>query len=289
MPTKSHTLWLLAALTAPAAHFSGCGWFVALLAAAALLPLTLLPADWEGLTKPHALLQILWLGLVTGAILKNAAVYWPSGNDLAVPLTLLTLAAITKPASAPRVGTLLAFCLVLPAIPVAASAAATGELFWLQPTVNSWPMALSMALLLPALPAGKRSAGILLPGLLLTVALAALTQSILSPAVAAVLPDAFYQMARTLGHMEPILAAALTLSFFAMTSHNHTAANGMAMSSKLPRFLAPVLFWLSGAAGMIWFEGIFNAKSLILSGFLWILTPFLRAVFRRKITQMNFL
>ena len=45
---KQHTLWLLAAIAAPAAHFSGSGWFVTALTALAVLPLMLLPKSWEG-------------------------------------------------------------------------------------------------------------------------------------------------------------------------------------------------------------------------------------------------
>ena len=90
--SKQHTLWLLAALTAPLAHFSGCGWLTAAVTAAAILPLTLIPKSWEGMSKLLALAELLWLGAAAGILLQNSAVYWPSDNDWVVPLTLLTLA-----------------------------------------------------------------------------------------------------------------------------------------------------------------------------------------------------
>ncbi len=288
MSTKSHTLWLLAALAAPVAHFSGCGWLPALLAAAVFLPLTVLPANWENLSKPFALLQMAWLGLIAGSLLKDAAVYWPSGNDLVVPFTLLILATLTNPDSAGRIGTVLAFCLLVLAIPTAWSAATTLEFAWLKPAVSGWPVALSIVLLLPALPSGERSGKQLLPLLALSAILGLLTQGVLSPRVAASQPDAFYQMARTLGHMEPIVAAAMTLGYFALMCHITATGRRLALSSGLPRFLS--LFLLPIIAGIcILTDGAFlNGKTLFGSLILWIFTPFARGLFCRKTTQMNF-
>ena len=97
MKGKQHTLWLLAALAAPIAHYSGSGWLMSGLAALAVLPLTRIPKSWEGLTRGMAFAQILWLGLVAGLLLPGSAACWPSEQDKAVPLTLLTLAALTIP------------------------------------------------------------------------------------------------------------------------------------------------------------------------------------------------
>ena len=43
MKTKQHTLWLLAALAAPIAHYAGSGWLMSGLVALAVLPLTMIP------------------------------------------------------------------------------------------------------------------------------------------------------------------------------------------------------------------------------------------------------
>ena len=110
MKNKQHRYWLLAALFAPLAHFAGCGWLTVALTAAAVLPLTKVAKSWEGIGKPLAVIQLLWLGAVAGALLTESAAYWPSDNTLAVPLTILALAAWTGTAAAPRTGAVAAFC-----------------------------------------------------------------------------------------------------------------------------------------------------------------------------------
>ena len=106
--TKPNTHWLLAAFAAPAAHFSGCGWLAAGMATAVILPLSAIPKSWRGLPKLVALAEVLWLGIVAGSLLPESGKYWPSDSSLAVPLTILGLAAFTNAAAAPRVGAMLA-------------------------------------------------------------------------------------------------------------------------------------------------------------------------------------
>ena len=81
MKTKQHTLWLLAALAAPIAHYSGSGWLMSAAAALSVLPLTRIPKSWEGLTRGMAFGQILWLGVVAGFLLPGSAACWPSEQD----------------------------------------------------------------------------------------------------------------------------------------------------------------------------------------------------------------
>ena len=108
MKNKQNTVWLLAALAAPLAHFSGSGWLNAVLAAFIVLPLSLMPKDWSELNKPLAIIQIGWLGAVAGSLLAASSAYWPSDNHWAVPLTILALAAWTGTAAAPRIGAVIA-------------------------------------------------------------------------------------------------------------------------------------------------------------------------------------
>lgn len=274
---KQHTLWLLAATAAPLAHFSGCGWFSAVLAALAVLPLTFLPKRWEGLGKPLSLLQILWLGSVAGMLLKNSAAYWPSDNDLVVPLTLLALAVCTKAASAPRIGAVLAFCIALLAVPVAVSGAAHIEPGWLSPAVTPWPAGLSLALLLPNLPAagegqkGRRFLGI---GVL-TVLLALLVQGVTATPVALAVPDPFYQTARTLGHLEPVVAAGISLGWYTMASFLLHSAERIAQEGGIGGRTAYVLA-TGTAAGFVMIPQQPNGWFwTLLSAFLWVLIPFL--------------
>lgn len=275
---KQHTLWLLAALAAPAAQFSGCGWLTAAVTALVVLPLTLLPSCWDGMSKPLAVLQILWLGLTAGTLLKHSAACWPSDNDLVVPLTLLALAACTGAAAAPRIGAVLALCMALLALPVAVSGAARVEPMWLKPTWNPWPAGLALTLLLPALPAAgetQKGRGALY-GAVVTLCLAALVQGVLSPGVAASQQDPFYQTARTLGHLEPVVAAGLSLGWYAMTAYLLHSAACVAKMSGMRAELASVLA-VGTAAVFVIFSQKPNVQFVpVVSAVLWVLIPFLR-------------
>ena len=274
MKGKQHTLWLLAALAAPIAHYAGSGWLMSGLAALAVLPLTRIPKSWQGLTRGMAFAQILWLGLVAGLLLPGSAACWPSEQDKAVPLTLLTLAALTKPNRTARVGAVLAFCMALLAIPLAVSGAAGVELRWLGPERMPWPVGLTLVLLLPNLPsAGEGTKGI--PGTaLLTLALSALVQGSISLKVASTSGSPIYETARTLGHLEPVTAAALTLGWYAIASLFLDSAARIAQEGDIRMEVAYVLVWCT-AAVFVLFGLQPNAWFVtVLSLFWWVITPF---------------
>lgn len=283
MKTKQHTLWLLAALSAPLAHFSGEGWLTALLASAAVLPLTLLPKEWTGLSRPLAVVQVLWLGAVAGALLSGSAAYWPSDNDLVVPLTILALAALTDSMAAPRIGAVLALCIGLLAIPAAISGAAKIEPAWLRPIPGAWPWSLTLALLLPNLPAaGKGGRGGALSAGVLAVLPALLVQGTISPYTAASVPDPFFQTARALGHMEPIVAAGVTLGAYALAVYILESAAGIAQNAGIRAQRARVLL-LWTATGTIILKVQLSATFLaLMSTFLWVLIPFLTKIKKVK-------
>ena len=275
-------MWLLAALAAPAAHFSGCGWFTAGLTALAVLPLSLVPKKWTGIPKPLMLAQLLWLGLVAGSMLPASAVYWPSDNDLAVPLTILALAAVTNAAAAPRIGAVLAFCMALLAIPQAVSGAAHLKWKWLTPAASSWSPGLAAALLLPSLPVGeggRKGKGLLAAGVL-TVLTAALVQGVISPQIAAAVPDPFYQTARSMGHLEPVAAVSVTLGWYALTVVLLQSGEEIAKNSGIDPIMASVLPVGTAAACILLRWQLSGWFYPVLSAFFWVLIPFL--------TQINF-
>ncbi len=275
MEKKQHTLWLLAALSAPLAHFTGTGWLTAALTAAAVLPLSLLPKNWGRMGKPMALIQILWLGAVAGALLTGSAAYWPSDNTVVVPLIILVLAAWTDSSAAPRIGAVAAFCMALLAIPAMISATARIEPNWLLPSIGPWSWGLTLALLLPNLPSGGKGRGIAYGGIL-TLILSTVVQGTISAGVAASVKDPFYQTARTLGHLEPVLAAAITLGWYALTGYLLQSARYIAKESGIRGIWAAVLV-LSTATGSVLFKVQPNAPFwAVLSVFFWVLTPFLR-------------
>ena len=276
MRTKQQTLWLLAALFGPLAHFSGTGWLGALLAAAVVLPLSFLPKTWSGLPKPLTLIQVLWLGTVTGWLLSNSAAYWPSDNALAVPLTILALAALTDSTAAPRLGAVLAVCIMLLSIPMAISGAVLLEAEWLRPKRGEWPWALPLVLLLPNLPAlrGGNRRGILYTGIL-AVLLSGLVQGTISHGVAIAVPDPFFQTARTLGYLEPIIAAAATWSWYAMAVSLLESAKIIASESNMRAQWASVLATGTAAVSILWKVQLSATFMSLFGAFLWVFIPFL--------------
>ena len=279
MKNKQHRYWLLAALAAPLAHFSGSGWLTAVLAAFIVLPLSLLPKDWTGLNKPLAAVQIGWLGAVAGSMLTASSAYWPSDNHWAVPLTNLALAAWTGTAAAPRIGAVIALCMALLAIPTALSAAAHIEFAWLAPSLGEWPWGLTLALLIPNLPAGEGSGRKrILFGGILAVVLSAVVQGTISANVAGVVIDPFYQTARTLGYLEPVVASAVTLGWYAMTAYLLGSAKIISKESGMGGMWASVLAVGTATIFVLTKRQLHTPFWTVLTAFLWVLSPFSREI-----------
>lgn len=272
---KQHNLWLLAALAAPIAHFSGPGWLTAALIALAILPLTLLPKNWEDFPRPLAYLQILWLSVVAGLLLPGSAANWPSDNTIVVPLTILALAFFTNAAAAPRIGAVLALCMALLAIPVVLSAASRIEPEWLAPHLGNWSPGLTLVLLLPALPVAGDQKRRIPYAALLAIIMTALVQGTLSPQVAAKVPDPFYQTARSLCHLEPVAAAGLTLGWYALTCFLLQSASIIAKSSGIKPKTAVSL--ATAAAAIVIFTSWQPNQTLTttLTALLWLAAPML--------------
>lgn len=287
MHKKQHTLWLLAALAAPLAHFSGSGWLLTVLGALAVLPLAALPKTWVGMGKPLALAQILWLGITAGLLVPGSAAYWPSDNDLVVPLTILALAAVTTETAAPRVGAVLAFCMALLAVPPAVSGAAKLDADWLRPTVGPLPWALGLVLLLPNLPAAgkaRRGRGGICAGVL-AISLAVLVQGTISAEAAASVPDPFYQTARTLGHMEPVIAAGVTLGWYTLTVYLLSSARILAKESGIGDVWAGVLVIGTAAASVLFRVQLPQPIPALFGALFWVLIPFLHKIKNAEKTE----
>lgn len=270
--SKQHTLWLLAAIAAPIAHFSGTGWLTAALTALIVLPMTLIRGSWD-FSRPVAIGQILWLGVVAGLMLPGSAVYWPSDNTAVVPLTLLALAVLTSSGAAPRVGAVLALCMALLAIPIAICAASRIEPVWLKPAIRPWSPALTVALLISALPAagktrrGRSAAAAAMLTLLLTLLVQGTIGSIRAE-------DPFYQTARTLGHMEPVAAAAMTLGWYALTCFLFQSGMHIARSCKISQKWASVLLLGTSTIPVLFPQQPNPWFVSVLSLFLWVIAPF---------------
>lgn len=279
---KQHTLWLLAALSAPIAHLSGSGWLTAAITALLIFPLSLIPRSWEDIPKPLGYLEVIWLGIVAGLLLPGSAANWPSDNTYVVPLTLLTLAILTNAAAAPRIGAVLALCMALLAIPVAITAAKHIEPEWLSPQPGKWSPGLTLVLLLPTLPAAGDQKRRIPCAALLAIAITALTQGVLSPRVAAAVPDPFYQTARTLGHLEPVTAAALTLGWYALTSFLLQNASIIAKSSDIDPKIANTLASATAATTILLPSQPNTTLITTITALLWLFLPLLH-----KLTTQN--
>ena len=279
MKNKQNTVWLLAALAAPLAHFSGSGWLTAALAAFAVLPLSLLPKDWTDQHKTLAIIQIGWLGAVAGSMLTASSAYWPSDNHWAVPLTILALAAWTGTAAAPRIGAVIALCMALLSIPTALSASSHIEFTWLAPGLGEWPWGLTLALLIPNLPAGEGSVKKrILSGGILAIGLSALVQGTISANVAGEVTDPFYQTARTLGYLEPVVASAVTLGWYAATTYLLQSARIIAKESDMDDLWASVLAVGTATIFVLTKRQLHAPFWTVLTAFLWVLNPFLRKI-----------
>lgn len=274
MANKQSKFWFLAAIAAPIANFASCGWLTASLAALTILPLAVLPKSWEGMPKWLAIAEAVWLGAVAGLLLQNSAAYWPSDNALAVPLTLLALAAFTGSGSAPRVGAVLALCMALLAVPLAVSGTARAEPKWLKPEIAPWPMALTAALLLPNLPASGEKRKPLLGIGALVLALSTLIQGTISHGVAATIPDAFYQTSRALGYLEPVAAAAMTLGWYTTAGYLLESSVILTKAAGVKREYATVLHTGTAAVVLLFSWQPQCTKIAVLSAFFWVLIPF---------------
>lgn len=286
LTSRQMTVWLAAAMSAPLAHFSGAGWVAVGLAALAMLPLTLLPREgWGNLGERMRMVEFLWLSAAAGLLLENSGVYWPaSQNEVFVPLTLLVLAVLTKLTAAPRVGTVVGMCLAVLYLPVLFGGAAQVELRWLAPASDGmWSGPLLITFLLPALAGiwrrekqGRGQTLALCGGI--GVLFGLLTQGILSPHVAAGLPDAFHQMGRSMrlgsiSRIEPIVAVAVTLGWYALCSFLLSSAVQLAKGTGMGERTA-VLAAAAIAAGVILARvQLPDAAVVILSLFLWVLVP----------------
>lgn len=290
MNRRQKNAWLLTAMLAPLAHAAGAGWLSIALAAGVLLPLTMLPGRFEGLSKP-----ILWLEwgsviLTAGLLLPNSGNYWPGrASEIVVPVTLLVLAGLTENVrrGANVAGTL---CWM------------TGGLFlfilytgiqgvrmqWLKPEPIAWNQVLILTMLLPRLallwevPQKKSGYAILWIGLI-GIILGILVQGNLSAMVAKAEDAPFYLMARSLRmgsltRLEPVVSLALTFSWFCLSLY-------LVMAGKTFLRMAEVgpkaALW--GTVGAVSGAIMINMQDKlhivqIVALILWVLTPSLRFV-----------
>lgn len=223
--SRQKNAWLLTAMLAPLAHAAGVGWMSMVLAAGVLLPLSMLPGNFQGLSKPLLWLEWISVVLAGGLLLPDSGNYWPGrASEIVVPVTLLVLAGLTENV---RRGANVAGILCW----------MTGGLFlfilytglqgvhmqWLKPETIPWSRILILTMLVPRLSilwdtrrtAGRTFLWIGILGMILGV----LVQGNLSAQIANGEDAPFYLMARSLrmgslSRLEPVVSLTLTFSWF---------------------------------------------------------------------------
>lgn len=226
MSARQLWCWLILAMSAPLMHHAVGGFMVTALAAGAMLPLTLLVQDGFGrMGKAASFLEWIFTAVILAHLLPGSGAYWPSeGSEIAVPLILLALAALTGEAAlCARASSTLCWIGGGVLAVVALSALGRMETVWLEPSAGEWNAGTIVTLLLPALSAaifpgakGKAGAALLIAGL--AVGISAVIQGSLSVSVARETGAAMYEVGRTLGSgYELLVAVGATLGWYAMS------------------------------------------------------------------------
>lgn len=287
IPPQRLWAWLLAAVSAPLAHYSGGGWLAVALAAGAMLPLSMMFRDgWSRMGPFAALAQFVWLTVVAGYLAQYSAEYWPSDKNVwVVPVTLLALGTLSAGAEkAPRAGSAVAWLVMLTALPILLAALSQIRVERLTPCRADWQAGLLVTLLIPALGsvwnrtgeggfAARAGVGVL------AVGLAALTQGVLSCFAAQSVQTPFFEMTKTLnlfgGRWEVLGAAAMTLGWYALCNFLIATASVFGATAGIPKKYCPCLAFLGSAAFVILRVQLNETVLTVFTLILWVLMPML--------------
>ncbi len=256
------------------------------LAAAVFLPISVLPGNFEGLSKPLLALEWASTVLAVTVLLPASGSYWPGkGSEVAVPLVLLVLAGLTANESrGANVAGMLGWIVGLMSAAVWVLGMKGVRAQWLQPERMPWREELILPLMLPALMKiwkKERTARAALGIGVMAAVLGILVQGNLSIAVAQQEAAPFYLMARSLrlgslSRMEPLVSMLLTFSWFSLGLYLVMAGKAFLVRAGIKEHYA---LWMTVAAagGLI----VINmqdtmriaAKAAVV---LWIVAPMLR-------------
>ena len=272
----------LFAVAAPLAHFTGLGYMSVLLAAGAMLPLTVLAGDGlKRITKPEAVLELLWVGLIMGTLLRVSGTNWPGEKtDLVVPTAILLLAVISGDTKkSVRSCSTLFWIAAIPAVLAVIALAGKVEPDLLTPEPAKWTGVLIAALLYPSLNGVNKGVKIKTAILTAVVAgiLATIVQGGLGRAVSEKNVTPLYELGRCVGNggFEIIVSVVLTLGWYGFASMGMRSAeafgNMIGLSGIQSRIGAAIL------AGTVILFHIIIEDWILISGclILWILIPIL--------------
>ena len=270
------------AVSAPLAHYAGVGYMAVLLAAGAMLPLTVLAGDGlKRITKPEALLELVWTGVVLGTLIKVSGVNWPgSRSNIVVPLVILGLALASgnRERSIRSCATLF-WVILIPGILVLGNLIGQVEPKWLTPEPGNWTAGLIVTLLYPALNGTVNGTGV--KTALITTVFAAgtalLIQGGLGIGPAGTMDSPMYELGRCIGDggFEIIISVLLTLGWYGFASMGMRAAEYFGERNGLTE--AKSRTGVFAIAALIVISGIEIGEWVLVSGclILWILIPLL--------------
>lgn len=275
-------LCTLLAVSAPLAHYSGVGYMAVLLAAGAMLPLTVLAGDGlRRVSGPEAALELLWLGVAMGSLIGVSGANWPGEKaDVVVPVILLILTAVTgnRERSLRSCSTLF-WIIAVPGALVLTAMTGKLEPEWMKPEPGDWTGGLIAALLYPSLNGtdketdGKQSVMIGLTA----VALATLIQGGLGIAAGKMRRSPLYELGRCIGNggFEIIVSVVLTISWYGFASMGMRAAESLGKRLRLTGTESRILVSFVAAVTVV--SGGLKQEWLLITGCLtaWILIPIL--------------
>ena len=216
-------------------------------------------------TKWESALLFIYVVVLMGELLRPAAQSWPLGNsDPAVPLILLGLAALSAgkgPSVAARVGAVLFWVVLVIYAVVFAAGGKNVRMVWLQPrwdmpdllgvTVLLIPCGASQLLRKGEMPGNHG----LLAALFISLGVI-LTAGVMSPSLATRLPNAFYEMCRSLDlfgvarRFEALVCAGATVGWFALLTLLLTLCGSY--GEKIFEGRGSIAVWICAAAAALW-------------------------------------
>ena len=228
------------AMVAPLGHYSGIGYMSVLLAAGAMLPLTVLTGDGlNRISKVEAGAELVWVGLALGSVIRVAGANWPgNSSELAVSLVILALGVLTgNREKSVNVCCTLFWVMLIPLIVIGGFLIAQVEPDWLSPEPGRWSAELIAVLLFPSIVgigAGKRGKACITVGLLAGTT-AALVQGGLEIGIAEKVKSPLYELGRCVGNggFEILVSVVLTLSWYGFASMGMNAAESFGKKLKL--------------------------------------------------------
>lgn len=236
IPAKQASAWLFAAVTPPLIQLTaGMPWLYIAVTVVICIPGVYASRRWGKAPNSRlvSILHWLFLAVLAGALAAETAASWPVGDNApAVPLILLALAAwsaLKGPTAAARVGCVLFWVILIVYLIVFGAGVAEIDPHWLCSPKGKMNWFGGILLLTPA------AAGILVkkekhfqPRLILpsvfALTAAVICTGVLSPKLAGVLDNPFYEMTRSLNllgvarRFEAIISAAMTAGWFSLLS-----------------------------------------------------------------------